>query len=92
MKIEVLYFAEFKDITGKEKEVCDIKDNLKDLLDLLFNKYNPVKKLLWDETSNYFKNSIRLAINDEITNQEDLLNIPLSDGDRVAFLLPLSGG
>lgn len=93
MNVEVLYFAEFKDITGKDKEICEINNNLQDLIDLLFNKYHPVKKLLWDDNLNYLKNSIRIAINDEfVINQNDLLTIHLSDGDRIVFLLPLSGG
>ena len=92
MKVEVLYFADLKDITGKDKEICEINDNLKNLIDLLFNKYKLIKKSIWDENSDYLKNSVRLAINDEIVNHQNLLTHPLSDGDRVAFLLPLSGG
>ncbi len=92
MKVEVLFFADLKDITGKDKETCEISHNLKDLIELLFDKYVLIKNLIWDENSNYFKTSIRLAKNNEIINEEDLMNLPLSDGDKIAFLLPLSGG
>ena len=92
MNIEVLYFADFKDIVGKDKEICNIENNLKDLIDLLIDKYQPIKKLIWDEKINNFKSSIKLAINDKLIIQENLLKLPLSEGDRVAFLMPLSGG
>jgi MoaD family protein len=92
MKIEVLYFADIKDITGKDKEIYEVNQNLKDLIELMFNKYNSIKKLLWEDNKNTLKKSIRIAINDEIVSNNDLLNLNLSEGDKLAFLLPLSGG
>ena len=38
------------------------------------------------------KEIISLAINDRITHEKEKLSLELSEGDRIAFLLPVSGG
>ncbi len=93
MKIEVLYFADFKDIIGKDKEIYELNDSsLKDFVNLLFNKYPSIKDLIWEDYTDNIKRSVKIAINDEIVFSEKLLNIKLSEGDRLAFILPISGG
>jgi len=93
LAIEVLYFADFKDITGKDKENFSLNNsNLLELVNVLFEKYNLIKELIWDNQANKLKTNVSIAINDEIAKNLDHLSIVLSDGDRVAFLLPISGG
>ncbi|MFX1480363.1 MAG: MoaD/ThiS family protein, partial [Promethearchaeota archaeon] len=92
MIVEVLYFAEFKDITGKEKEKFQLsKNNLRELIDILLDKY-PVKNLLWDDKTQKVHNLISIIINNRAINEKDLQIVDLNDGDTVAFLMPVSGG
>jgi MoaD family protein len=92
MIVEVLYFAEFKDITGKEKENFELSDrNLLELLNLLFEKYN-LKNIILDEKSQKIHNLISIIINNKSIHEKNPLLISLNDGDTIAFLLPVSGG
>jgi MoaD family protein len=92
MIVEVLYFAEFKDITGKEKEKFKLaENNLSGLLKLLFKKYK-LKNIIWDEENRKIHNSISIIINNQAIHKKDPSIVKLNDGDRVAFLLPVSGG
>ena len=93
MKIEVLYFADLKDITGKDREIFFLnKNKVMELVNLLFEKYHYIKNLIWDENRSSLKDIISLAINDNIIHEKDKLSINLIEGDRIAFLLPVSGG
>ena len=93
MTVEVLYFAEFKEITGIDREsfILDNK-NLQELVIALINKYSHIKNLIWDENNQTLKNRISIAINNTILHNKEKLSKELSDGDKVAFLLPVSGG
>jgi MoaD family protein len=92
MIVEVLYFAEFKDITGKEKEKFELsKNNLKELIDILLDKY-PIKNLIWDEEAQKLHNLISVIINNQAIHEKDPQLIDLDNGDTVAFLMPVSGG
>ncbi len=92
MIVEVLYFAEFKDITGKEKEKFEILDNnLEALLNILFEKYK-LRSIIWDEKNQKIHSLISIIINNQAIHKKDPLLIDISDGDTIAFLLPVSGG
>ncbi len=94
MIVEVLYFAEFKDITGKEKEKFELSNNqLKFLIELLITKYKlPLKNLLWDNNTQNISNLISVIINNQAVIQKNPLLAEINDGDVIAFLLPVSGG
>ena len=94
MIVEVLYFAEMKDITGKEKEKFEVSNNqLKSLIDLLLNKYKlPLRNLLWDDNAQNISNLISVIINNQAVIQKNPLLAEINDGDVIAFLLPVSGG
>ncbi|MFX1500659.1 MAG: MoaD/ThiS family protein [Promethearchaeota archaeon] len=92
MIIKILYFAELKEITKKEKEKFEILDNnLKALLNILFEKYE-LKSIIWDEENQKIHNLISVVINNQVIQKKDPLLINLNDGDTIAFLLPVSGG
>ncbi len=92
MIVEVLYFAEFKDITSKEKEKFNLSNNhLKELINLLIKKYN-IQHLLWDETAQKVQDHISIIINNEPVHETDPLLIKVNNNDIIAFLLPVSGG
>ncbi len=94
MIVEVLYFAEFKDITGKEKEEFELSNNqLKSLIELLLEKYKlPLRNLLWDDNAQNISNLISVIINNQAVIQKNPLLTEVKDGDIIAFLLPVSGG
>jgi len=92
MIVEVLYFAEFKDITGKEKEKFTLSDiTLEGLLSLLFEKYK-LKNLIWDEKAKKIHNLVSIIINNQAVHEKDPSSIDIKDNDTIAFLLPVSGG
>ena len=94
MIVKVLYFAEFKDITGKEKEEFELSNNqLKSLIELLLNRYKlPLRNLLWDEKTQNISSLISVIINNQAVIQKNPLLTEIKDGDIIAFLLPVSGG
>ncbi|MFX1280452.1 MAG: MoaD/ThiS family protein [Promethearchaeota archaeon] len=94
MIVEVLYFAEFKDITGKEKEKFELSSNhLKDLISLLIQKYgDKLRNIILDKNSQFIHNLISTIINNHAILERNPLYINLKDGDSIAFLMPVSGG
>ncbi|MGV9141548.1 MAG: MoaD/ThiS family protein [Promethearchaeota archaeon] len=93
MTIEVLYFAEFKDITGKSKEEFEIEGKtIGDLVSLLLKEYPRLKGILWDEKNQVIHSNISVVINRNPIHNKEPHSVKLSEGDSVAFLLPVSGG
>jgi len=93
MKVEVLYFANFKDITRKDREILELKENtVEGLTSKIFSKYKPIKNLIWDDEIKNLKGNISVVINDKLITDKNKGNLVLKDGDKVAFLLPFSGG
>jgi MoaD family protein len=94
MIVDILYFAEFKDITGKEKEKIEISNNhLKDLIDSLVKKYGDrFQILIWDEKVQILHSLISTILNNQAIHEKDPSRIKLNDGDTVTFLMPVSGG
>ncbi len=92
MEVEVLYFAEFKNITGKEREKFKLsKFTLAGLLSILFEKYK-LRTLIWDEKNQKLHNLVSVIINNQATHEKNPSLINLNDRDTIAFLLPVSGG
>lgn len=80
--IDVKYFSQFAEITGKTSEVYKTETiTLEDLwyeLDSLYRLSN----------SGYFIASVRPAINHQFCEWQDRI----SNGDTVSFIPPVSGG
>ncbi len=93
MKVEVLYFANFKDITEKDREFLELKGNtVEELTSKLFSKYDPIKNLIWDEEIKSLKVDISIVLNDKLITDKNKGKVALVDGDKVVFLLPFAGG
>jgi molybdopterin converting factor small subunit len=93
MKVEILYFADFKDITGKDREFLDLDEKtIVGLTSKIFSMYNPIKNLIWDNEIKNLKGNISIVINDKLFTGKNKGKIELIDGDKVAFLLPFAGG
>ena len=93
MIINVLYFAELKDITNKENEKFELESrDMKELIDLIIKKYPGLQDLIWDQKTQKLRNNISTIINNQALHTINPLLKKLNDADTVAFLLPVSGG
>jgi len=93
MKVEILYFADFKEITGKNREFLELKENtVEGLTSKILSKYNPIKNLIWNDEIKNLKENISIVINDKLITDKNKGKMKLRDGDKVAFLLPFAGG
>ena len=93
MSVEVLYFADLKDITKKQKEEISLCEfSIRELKDIIFRKYQELKEQLWSNKDENFKSNISIVVNDEKISKVDPLSYKLQQGDKIAFLLPISGG
>lgn len=92
MSVEVLYFAEFKVITGKEREEIILSEfTLEGLLKILFKKYK-IRNLIWDEKNHKIQNLISIIINNQAIHEKNPSLVNLNNNDTIAFLMPVSGG
>jgi len=80
MKVKVLYFSQVKDKVGKNEEEIEFEGKtLKDLVDVLVNKYPDIEDIL--------KRSM-FAVNESYETME----YNLQDNDTIAIIPPVSGG
>jgi len=92
VSVEVLYFAEFKVITGKEREEIILSEfTLEGLLKILFKKYK-IRNLIWDEKNHKIQNLISIIINNQAIHEKNPSLVNLNNNDTIAFLMPVSGG
>ena len=79
IKIQVIYFAKLRELTGLDEETFSMKQGNKpgDVLASI-NKRHEI-----DVEINF-----KIAVNDEFSNWD----IELNDGDRLVFIPPVTGG
>ncbi|MFX1390638.1 MAG: MoaD/ThiS family protein [Promethearchaeota archaeon] len=93
MVVKVIYFAEFRKVTGKDSEEFELKNNtIKELIHFLVQKYSKMQKLLWDKHSESINNNISIIVNNKPIHDTHNLSTFLKEGDEITFLLPISGG
>jgi len=81
MRVRVLFFGQLKDITGVAQEEAELSDGAR--VEDLFERYGRRFPKLAS-----FRASIAASVNQEYATWR----APLSSGDEVAFLPPVSGG
>lgn len=81
MRVRVLFFGQLKDITGVSQEDAELADDAR--VEDLFDRYGSRFPKLAE-----FRASIAPSVNQEYAQWR----APLSAGDEVAFLPPVSGG
>jgi molybdopterin synthase sulfur carrier subunit len=81
MTINILYFAHFGDIAGRQTETLSVADgsSVKDLVDMLAARDRRLGEMLGYG---------RASVNAEWATPETIL----TDGAEVAFMPPMSGG
>ncbi|MDB4042060.1 MoaD/ThiS family protein [Methylophilaceae bacterium] len=87
MKIKVLFFASIREIFDCNEKIVDITYDKNLTPDLLLENFSIIEKGPWLVLLGK-KKSVRVAINQTITEWQS----PLSDGDELAFLPPITGG
>src|SRR5277367_3643139 len=81
MRVRVLFFGQLKDITGLAQEEAELSEGAR--VEDLFARYGNRFPRLAE-----FRSSIAASVNQEYAGWR----APLSSGDEVAFLPPVSGG
>jgi MoaD family protein len=91
--VEVLYFANIRDITEKTSEIIFLQNNqVRELVQELITMYPPLEDILWDEKNSSLKTSISIAINHKMIPKDRYQSLKLLESDTIAFLTPVSGG
>ena len=80
MRVTVKLFAVFRDVLGQPELVMDVSDGT--TVSGLFDQ------MLHDKTEAALRESTMFAVNETYVTAETVLK----DGDRVAFIPPVSGG
>ncbi len=86
MKINILFFAGIREMFGIREKCIEIKES-KTSPEKLLKFLSEKEQGSWVALLNS-KDSIRVAINQEISNWGD----PLKDGDELAIFPPITGG
>lgn len=81
MRIRVLFFGVLHDIVGRREDSLEVPEGTR--LDTIFERYAERFPRLRD-----ISGSVIPALNQQFSS----LSVPLSEGDEVAFLPPVSGG
>lgn len=81
MKVKVLFFGQLKDLTGRTEEGLNVAEGSR--LDQVFHHYSELFPKLREMAG-----SIVMARNQEFAP----LSTPITEGDEIAFLPPVSGG
>ncbi|MBN1803198.1 MAG: MoaD/ThiS family protein [Candidatus Lokiarchaeota archaeon] len=93
MTIKILYFAELKEIAQKDSEELEgSKISVIEIAKFIIKNHKTTKSILLNKSSDDLNPQISVAINDNFVKKNDIDKILVVDGDKIAFLLPLSGG
>jgi len=79
IKIQVIYFAKLRELTGLDEETFSMKQG---------NKPNDVLASINKRHEIDVEINFKIAVNDEFSDWE----IELNDGDRLVFIPPVTGG
>jgi len=79
IKIQVIYFAILRELTGLDKETFSIKQG---------NKPGDVLTSINERHEIDLGISFKIAVNDEFSDWD----IELNEGDRLVFIPPVTGG
>ena len=79
IKIQVIYFAKLRELTGLDEETFSMKQG---------NKPNDVLASINKRHEIDVEINFKIAVNDEFSDWD----IELNDGDRLVFIPPVTGG
>ncbi|MBN2239814.1 MAG: MoaD family protein [Dehalococcoidales bacterium] len=89
INLEILFFGQFREITGTNKTATAVDDNSKldNLVQHLSGQYGEEFGELIDNIK-----GLRILINGREYYLLGRMEAPLSDGDTIVFLPPIAGG
>ncbi len=79
MPVTVKYFAQLREVIGREEETLEFEGSVSDFKSFLKEKYKNIEDLI---------DSSRVAVNEEYVEE----NAKIKKGDRVALIPPVGGG
>ncbi len=92
MKVNVVAFANFREILGKEIEVAlPAGARLRDLLDLLAKSHLGLHEEVYEPTG-ALKDTAMIMLNRVNIDSQGGLDAPLTEGDELAIFPPFAGG
>lgn len=92
MKVEVKFFANFREILG-QKKISVEADNVQGLLEMLWDDYEELRDDLFeDEESLELRNFVNVMVNGRRIEMLEGRDTELKDGDTVAIFPPVAGG
>mgnify|MGYP002331848589 CR=1 FL=1 len=87
--VKVKLFANFRE-AAKQKEVEIKASNVRDLLEVLVEKFENLKPLIFDDGE--LRDYVHIMVNGKHINYLDGIETELDEGDTVAIFPPVSGG
>lgn len=89
MNIEVLFFGQIRELTGKHREEITIRESARliDLIEQLTEQYG----IAFSHEVNHIK-GLRILISGREYGLLGGIGAPLKDGDTVVLLPPIAGG
>ncbi len=93
MRVKALYYATFRQITGRKEEEVELKNNARvsDLLSFLFKKYGrEFRESIMDDGG--LRMGVKILLNGRDVDFIDGFDTELRDGDVVHFFPAIAGG
>lgn len=93
MKINVIFLATFRDVTGTSQTTVDVEGNtVGDVIDTLVSKYGDrFKNEVLAPDGNIIK-YVKVFRNGNFIDRNAPLKNPVNEGDTLAFIPPVVGG
>ena len=90
--VNVKFLARFRDITGKRSVSFEHKGSIKDLMNILTEKYgNEFKDALFDKEGN-LRDYMKIIVNGEDVESTGGLKSNVEDNDEVVIFQTIAGG
>jgi MoaD family protein len=95
LKVNIKYFAIARELVGRPEQELDLEDgsNVKDLLELLANKYGTkFREFIFDAKTGEPRSNLQFLVGDKLVTDLNGLATVLSDGAAFAIIPPVGGG
>jgi len=94
IRIEVRFYAYFREITGKYSESIILEEGstINDALKLIIDKYGDHMRRFILNDEGQIRNNITIAINAQKIDRAHLGDYTLNDGDVLVIIPPIAGG
>lgn len=91
MSIEVVFFANLREIVGKKK-IHASANSIGELLENILKEHEELEEEIFKSETRELKDFITILVNGERIELLDGMETKLNDGDRIVILPPAAGG